>query len=53
LFSQLTTPSPDYDQLAKEYWDRVYAIYDDLPEHVDPRPKRAVANLVNYFKTLA
>ncbi len=52
FFADLSAPSPDYDRLAKEYWNRVYAIYDDLPEHVDPRPKRAVANLIGYFKEL-
>ena len=32
------------------YWDYVYAIYDTLPEHVDPRPRMAVARLIDFFK---
>ncbi|RJP32346.1 MAG: hypothetical protein C4527_06220 [Candidatus Omnitrophota bacterium] len=50
LFTCLTGPTPDYDQLEREYWRRVYAIYDFLPDHVDPRPKHATANLIRFFK---
>lgn len=54
LFAALSAPSPDYDALARRYWDRVYAIYDYLPDHVDPRPRRATERLIGYFQaTLA
>ena len=49
LFADLSGPSPDYDALRKLYWDRVYGIYDHLPEHVDPRPKSATDKLIRTF----
>jgi hypothetical protein len=49
LFADLTGPSPDFDELHKRYWQRVYAIYDHLPEHVDPRPKNATDHLIHFF----
>ncbi len=49
LFGDLSAPSPDYDTLGREYWNRVYRIYDDLPEHVDPRPRQATEHLVRHF----
>jgi hypothetical protein len=52
LFAALSGPSPDYDELARRYWDHVYRIYDDLPEHVDPRPHRATERLIRYFADL-
>ena len=53
LFLDLSAPSPDYDALWKRYWNRVYRIYDFLPEHVDPRPREATNRLVQYFRTNA
>ena len=50
LFRDLSAELPDYEKLAKRYWDYVYAIYDTLPEHVDPRPRMAVARLIDFFK---
>jgi len=52
LFARLSGPNPDYDALAREYWQRVYSIWDFLPEHVDPRPRKAVANLIAYFQRM-
>jgi hypothetical protein len=49
LFADLSAPSPDYDALHDRYWQKVYAIYDQLPEHVDPRPRRATAALIKHF----
>ncbi len=49
LFSDLSADTPNYDELWKIYWDRVYKIYDSLPNHVDPRPKAATDRLINYF----
>ena len=49
LFAGLSGPTPDYDGLRQRYWDRVYAIYDRLPDHVDPRPRRATDNLIKQF----
>ena len=50
LFAELTGASPDYDAIARQYWNRVYAIYDHLPEHVDPRSRMAVDKLIRYFQ---
>lgn len=50
LFADLSGDSPDYDELHKRYWNRVYGIYDDLPTHVDPRPKWATDRLINRFR---
>lgn len=49
LFSDLTGPAPDFDALRQRYWQRVYAIYDSLPEHVDPRPHGATDRLIRHF----
>ena len=48
--SDFSAPHPDFDALAKRYWQRVYAIYDQLEEHVDPRPRHAVNRLVETFR---
>jgi hypothetical protein len=52
LFVELSSPAPDYDALRRRYWDRVYAIYDHLPAHVDPRPHAATDRLIRYFAEL-
>jgi hypothetical protein len=49
LFAGLSGPAPDYDALRRRYWNRVYAIYALLPDHVDPRPQRATDNLIRWF----
>lgn len=49
LFADLSGPAPDYDTLHDRYWKHVYAIYDQLPEHVDPRPRKATASLIKRF----
>jgi len=49
LFADLTAPKPDYPALQKQYWDRVYRIYDRLPDHVDPRPRGNTERLVRHF----
>ena len=49
LFADLSAPAPDYDALRARYWQRVYAIYDHLPRHVDPRPHAATDMLVRFF----
>ena len=49
LFAGLSGPSPDYDALGRTYWNRVYRIYDELPEHVDPRPRLATRGLIQCF----
>jgi hypothetical protein len=51
LFADLSAPSPDYDALRQRYWERVYAIYDHLPRHVDPRPHAATERLIGFFKS--
>ena len=33
----------------QQYWHHVYRIYDNLGEHVDPRPHAATARLIDYF----
>lgn len=50
LFADLSGPAPDFQEIEKRYWERVYAIYDSLPSHVDPRPYRATNNLIGYFQ---
>ena len=50
LFADLSGPEPAFQMLRKRYRDRVYAIYDLLPEHVDPRPQRAMDNLIGHFQ---
>ena len=52
FFREISGASPDYVALRQRYWQRVYAIYDQLPQHVDPRPHAAVDCLIQYFKTL-
>ncbi len=49
LFADLSASSPDFDALRDRYWQRVYAIYDRLPAHVDPRPHQATDRLIGYF----
>jgi len=50
LFRDLSAPAPDYASLRQRYWNRVYRIYDDLPEHVDPRPHGATDKLIRHFR---
>ena len=49
LFRDLSAAAPDFDALTRTYWQRVYAIYDHLPRHVDPRPQAATERLIRYF----
>ncbi|OGV86672.1 MAG: hypothetical protein A2340_12850 [Lentisphaerae bacterium RIFOXYB12_FULL_60_10] len=49
-FESVSGLSPDYDSLYQAYWNRVYSVYDRLPVHVDPRPRNATTNLVQFFK---
>ena len=51
FFADLSAPSPDYDELQRTYWQSVYAIYDQLPRHVDPRPHAATERLIDFFKS--
>jgi hypothetical protein len=50
LFADLTAPAPDYDALKRSYWDRVYRIYDRLPDHVDPRPRGNTERFIRHFQ---
>ncbi len=50
LFRDLSGPNPDFEACSKAYWNRVYAIYNELPAHVDPRPRHATNSLVNTFR---
>jgi hypothetical protein len=50
FFADASGCAPDYDALRASYWRRVYAIYDGLPEHVDPRPRMATDNLIRFFR---
>jgi hypothetical protein len=52
LFADLAAPAPDYAALGQAYWQRVYAIYDHLPQHVDPRPHAATERLIEFFRHL-
>jgi len=49
LFAELSGTAPDYDALGQDYWNRVYSIYDHLPDHVDPRPRMATKCLIQHF----
>ena len=49
LFSDLTATKPDYETLKRDYWNRVYRIYDRLPNHVDPRPRGNTDRFVRHF----
>lgn len=51
LFADLSASRPDYNSLATRYWRRVYPIWDHLPNHVDPRPRAAVARLIDFFRS--
>ena len=51
LFADLSGPSPDFPAIKERYWQRVYAIYDQLPDHVDPRPRAATERLIQFFAT--
>ena len=50
LFAELSGPAPDYAALRARYWQRVYAICDQLPAHVDPRPHTATDRLIKHFQ---
>jgi hypothetical protein len=50
LFRDLSGPDPDFEVLKARYWNRVYAVYDELPAHVDPRPRNAVDRLAGFFE---
>jgi hypothetical protein len=50
LFADLSAPAPDYDALHQRYWQHVYAIYNLLPRHVDPRPHAATQHLIDFFR---
>ncbi len=52
LFAALSGPAPDYPALRQSYWQHVYAIYDHLPQHVDPRPAMATDRLIEFFRIL-
>jgi len=52
LFADLSDSAPDYDALRLKYWRRVYAIYDSLPAHVDPRPVMATNRLIDHFRQM-
>jgi len=52
FFRDLSGPHPDYDALHRLYWNRVYAIYDRLPDHVDPRPRANTDRLIRFFRDL-
>ena len=49
LFADWTAPHPDYDALKQVYWNRVYRIYERLPDHVDPRPRGNTERFVRHF----
>jgi hypothetical protein len=51
MFADLSAPAPDFDALRRRYWQRVYAIYDQLPAHVDPRPHMATDRLIDFFRS--
>jgi hypothetical protein len=53
LFRDLSDQRPDFDELRQRYWQRVYAIYDHLPKHVDPRPREATDRLIGFFDPAA
>jgi len=53
LLADLSGRNPDLDKLRRAYWERVYAIYDLLPDHVDPRPRLATDRLIGHFRTWA
>jgi len=50
IFRDLSAPRADFDALRSVYWKRVYAIYDHLPDHVDPRPKANTDRLIDFFR---
>ncbi len=50
LFRDLSGDAPDFTALRQKYWLHVYAIYDTLPRHVDPRPESATDGIVNFFR---
>ncbi len=49
LYRDLSAASPDYGALERRFWNRVYSIYDALPEHVDPRPVGATKRFIARF----
>lgn len=50
LFAQLSAGRIDPEAAEREYWNHVYAIYDRLPQHVDPRPRAATRQIVRWFQ---
>ncbi len=49
LFADLSGHDPDAEALRRQYWDRVYWMYDQISEHVDPRPRQATDKLIASF----
>ena len=50
LFAGLSADAPDLAGLRQRYWNRIYAIYDRLPPHVDHRPEIATDRLIGVFQ---
>ena len=50
VFRDLSGDNPDFNSLKKKYFDHVYAIYDSLPQHVDPRPALAIKKIFGFFE---
>ena len=48
-FAEFSSPAPAYEGLRRRYWERVYAIYDHLPQHVDPRSHQAIDRPIEFF----
>jgi len=45
----LSGSDPEYEASAQAYGERVYGIYGDLADHVDPRPRRATQRRIQAF----
>jgi len=50
FFAGLSGSAPAYSELRQAYWNRVYRIYDLLPQHVDPRPVAATDKIIQHFE---
>ena len=53
IFRDLSAEFPDYTAIVERYRKHVYAIYDTLPAHVDPRPQLAVNKLLDFFQNFS
>jgi len=49
-FRDFSGPVSNNASVRDAYWRRVYAVYDQLPKHVDPRPRGNTDRIAQFFR---